>query len=530
MKSNRKNRIKQSKEPEIWQPIPPKQASRGNGRKPAGKRPGSGPRNQQTGGKNRRRPGFRARWKKLTRKQKTTRILIAVGIVLAIVFLTGWMIWKSMMTNINLIDPETETVPEEYNIPTESLVHPVPEVKGVTNILLLGIDSRSRESLNERSDAMMILTINEENGKIKLTSLQRDMLVYLPGKDKPQKINSANVAGGPALAMRVVNDTFRLNIKNYVVVNMQAMEELIDIVGGVMIDVEPAEVSYINQGVADSNAFNTSKPPSSGIDGAGLQKLDGRQAVAYSRIRYIGTDYARMSRQRTVLQAMLHSFADASIAGKTNMITEGLGYVSTNLKESQIMEMGLKTLPMMSTQIEQLQIPIDGFFREYSGNQWVNLCDFNGMIPYLQEFIWGKTFPFDKVKEIAGAPNSSLPFVETTARPTTVETEETTVEETTTVEVTTTVTETTTVATTTAVTAATIEPTTDDGSEVTPTPASEATPTPAPDLTPTPMLTPTPALSPTPSPTPAAAGGGGTTTTSTSPQLDNGSEDNEEAA
>ncbi|NLW10432.1 MAG: LytR family transcriptional regulator, partial [Clostridiaceae bacterium] len=96
------------------------------------------------------------------------------------------MIWKSMMTNINLIDPETETVPEEYNIPTENLVHPVPEVKGVTNILLLGIDSRSRESLNERSDAMMILTINEENGKIKLISLQRDMLVYLPGKDKPQ--------------------------------------------------------------------------------------------------------------------------------------------------------------------------------------------------------------------------------------------------------------------------------------------------------------------------------------------------------
>ena len=523
MKSNRNNRNRQVSQPEIWQPITPKNSRKGPRGNTVGRNGSAAKAKGRAENNSKKKLGFRARWKKLTRKQKLGRILVAVGIVLAVVFLTGWMIWSSMMSKINLIDPDTETVPEEFDVPTESLVHPLPEVKGVTNILLLGIDARSRESLNERSDAMMILTIDEKNGKIKLTSLQRDMLVYLPGKDTPQKINSVNVAGGPALAMRVVNDTFRLNIKNYVVVNMQAMEELIDIVGGVMIDVQPAEVEHINSGVADSNGFNTNKPPSEGIKGAGLQKLNGRQAVAYSRIRYIDSDYARMGRQRTVLQAMLLSFADANIAKKTNMITEGLGYVSTNFKQSQIMDMGLKTLPILNTEIEQLQIPIEGYFREYSGNQWVNLCDYNGMIPLLQEFIWGKTFSFDKVKEIAGAPNSSLPLIETTTRPTTTITEETTTEETTTeettteettVEVTTTLAETTTTAATSSVT----ESTTDDGSEGSTT--TTTTQNGEPTTTATNTTTTTSAA-----PTTTAAGGG-----QPPPQIDNDNVDNEAAA
>jgi LCP family protein required for cell wall assembly len=390
-----------------------------------------------------------SKWKKLSKKQKAIYISAAVGIVLAVIFLAVWLVWSSMMSKVNLIDPDTETVPEEYDLPTESLFHPIPEVKGVTNILLLGIDARDRESIAERSDAMMILTIDQGSGKIKLTSLQRDMLVYLPGKDNPVKINSVNVEGGPALAMRVVNDTLRLNIKNYVIVNMQGLEELIDLVGGVMIDVQANEVAHINSGVADANRFSNNYT-SDGISGSGLQKLNGRQAVAYSRIRVVGSDYARMGRQRTVLQAMLDSFAGANIAAKTGMITEGLEYISTNLTQSQIMDLGVKTLPLLNTDIEQLQIPIDGYFREYSGNQWVNLCDFNGMIPLLQEFIWGRTYDFDPVKEIAGAPNSSLELVETTRRTTTAETtvpSETTTEMTTTAETTTA--ETTTEATTT---------------------------------------------------------------------------------
>ena len=110
----------------------------------------------------------------------------------------------------------------------------------------------------------MILTIDTINKKIKLTSLQRDMLVYIPGKTDPNKLNSANASGGPLLAMRVVNDTLRLSIDKYVVVNMVGMEKIIDLAGGVMIDVSKDELPYVEGGLSKS----------------GLQLLNGFQAVS----------------------------------------------------------------------------------------------------------------------------------------------------------------------------------------------------------------------------------------------------------
>lgn len=343
---------------------------------------------------------------KRTKKQKIQLGLAIAGSVIVILGLIVFIVWRSMMNGVN-INPEGETLSDEYNLPTESLVNAVPEVKGITNILLLGVDSRDSETANTLSDSMMVLTIDTINNKIKLTSLQRDMLVYLPGKTEPTKINSANSAGGPALSMRVVNDTFRLNIRNYIVVNMRGMEEIINIAGGIMIDVQEDEIKYLNYSVDEENSVFSDTPYSDHVTKAGLQLLDGRQAVSYARIRHLDSDYVRMARQRTVLQALMSTFMDTNIVSKTGMITEGLKWITTNLSETKLTELGLNILPLMSSEIEQLQIPIKGYFVEDNGSSWVNRCDFNGMIPLLQEFIWGKTFVFDPVKEIPGAPNGS---------------------------------------------------------------------------------------------------------------------------
>lgn len=458
-------------QPEFWQPIAPKANGKQQGG-PGGRTKGaggnrSGNGNRGTNGRampangsgNRR--GANGKKRPRTKKEKIRLALIISGTVLLVLLLAAWLFWRSLMGQMNLIDPDKETIPEEYDVPTESLVHPIPSDKNITNILLLGIDARDPESISERSDAMMILTIDQKNKTLKLTSLQRDMLVYLPGKDQPQKINSANVAGGPALAMRVVNETLRLDISNYVVVNMKGMEEIVEIAGGVMIDVTKAEIPHIP-----------------GVSQAGLQKLNGHQAVSYARIRAVGTDYGRMQRQRTLMQALLDTFMQANLATKANMISEGLPFITTNLSEGKIMDLGLKVLPIMRGDIGQLQIPIDGFFREYSGASWVNLCDFNGMIPLLQEYIWGRTFPFDRVKEIPGAPNGSLsgdlPW--TTTRATNREPAETT-------------TEATTEATTTAATTTTLEMTTMVESETTAETTTEPTTTAAPTTTTAPTTT-----------------------------------------
>ena len=382
----------------------------GNGHHPSAQPPPGG------NGKNLRRRTKHAR----PGARRTVRIIaLTLAAMLLVLVLGGYLVWRHMVGKINVINPSDETLPSEFNVPTESLVYPIPVEKGIINILLLGVDTRDEDSFKERSDSMMILTIDEIHGKIKLTSLQRDMLVYIPGRAEPNKINAANSLAGPLLAMRVVNETLRLNIENYVVINMNGMEKMIDLVGGVMVDVLPKELPYLNEIALGMNATYPDTPPTAALKSSGLQKLNGRQAVAYSRIRKLDSDYKRMARQRTVLQALFTEFLQSDLVTMGNLISEGLGLITTNISKTRITEIGLKVIPLMSGEIDQLQIPIDGYYTEYSGSSWVNLCDFNGMIPLLQEFIFGKTYPFDPVKVIPGAPNSGTVLPTVTPKTTT---------------------------------------------------------------------------------------------------------------
>jgi polyisoprenyl-teichoic acid--peptidoglycan teichoic acid transferase len=335
--------------------------------------------------------------------------LILAGLLL-ITLLSGYLVWKSLTGRVNIIEPGEKTLPSEFDLPTESLVNPLPSETGIVNILLMGVDTRDENSIKERSDSMMILTIDSKNGKLKLTSLQRDMLVYVPGRSEPVKINAANAFGGPALALRAVNDNLRLDIQDFMIVNMYGMERLVDLAGGVMIDVMADEVAYINASVNEANILYPDTPTVGPVKKSGLQTLSGRQAVGYARIRKIGSDYKRMERQRTVMQALLDAFRSADLKTKTQIVGEGLSLITTNMSAATLTDLALKTLPMLDKTIEQMQIPIKGYNYEDARGSWVNRCDFNGMIPLLQQFIFGRNYPFDPVREIPGAPNSSIPL------------------------------------------------------------------------------------------------------------------------
>lgn len=336
-------------------------------------------------------------------------VAVLVAAVFVVVSIGAVLIGRTFLDKINY-DNFVETIPEEYDVPTESLIHEIPQETGVTNILLLGVDNRDKTvaSVEERSDSMIILTIDEKNKKFKLTSLQRDMMVYFPGSDNIHKLNSANAEGGPQLTMRVINETFRLNIDKYVVVNMLGMEQIIELVGGVTVDVSADELKALNAELAMINMTFKNSDPATELESTGIQLLDGRQAVTYARIRQNDDDYHRMGRQREVLQALFTSFLNADLSTKTKVLNAGLPLITTNIKDDEIVKLGLDVLPMMNATIEQLQIPIAGDFREYSGAIWMNLCDYNAMIPKLQQFIFGKTYEFDAVREIPGAPNSSI--------------------------------------------------------------------------------------------------------------------------
>ena len=163
--------------------------------------------------------------------------------------------------------------------------------QGITNILLVGVDGNNMEKGN-RSDAMMIVTIDEENQDIRITSLARDTYVDIEGYST-EKLTHAYAYEGPSLLLNTINKNFDIPIDKYVAVSFESFEKIIDILGGVEINVAEKEVSQIPD-----------------VKSSGIQTLNGNQSLAYSRIRYIDSAYARDNRQRTIIEALYNKLVE----------------------------------------------------------------------------------------------------------------------------------------------------------------------------------------------------------------------------
>lgn len=229
-------------------------------------------------------------------------------------------------------------------------------VNKIKNIALFGIDSTDGET--GRSDSIMIATVDSVHNKIKLTSIMRDSYVYIDGYGQ-DKINHAYAYGGPELSIRTINENFGLNIQDFASVNFSSLPIIIDILGGVDIEITDEELQYINSYITDINNKDGSNSPH--IAYAGLQHLDGTQALAYSRIRYTaGGDYKRTERQRTVLEALFTKLTSASIGSYNSLLNEVLPYVQTNLSAGDILSLGTKVLGI-GNHLEQDRFPRDGY-------------------------------------------------------------------------------------------------------------------------------------------------------------------------
>ena len=211
---------------------------------------------------------------------------------------------------------------------------------GITNILLAGVDGNNLDKGN-RSDSMMILTIDEKNNDIRITSLARDTYVQIPGYGE-EKLTHAYAYGGPALLLQTIDKNFGLKIDKYAAVSFSSFEKIIDALGGVEVDVLPKEVSYIQ-----------------GVDSAGKQTLNGAEALAYSRIRYADDAYHRDNRQRTVMQAAYNKLSNnpGDLMEIGNTI---LGYTKTNIPPMEIFKLANKVIKMNFTEFPQLEFPLEG--------------------------------------------------------------------------------------------------------------------------------------------------------------------------
>ena len=212
------------------------------------------------------------------------------------------------------------------------------ELKGYRNIALLGIDSRADDyGLGNRSDCMMIASINQETNEIKLISVYRDTYVYVMenGTKRLDKITHAYSSGGAQNTLKSLNEAMDLNITEFVTVNFDAVIAAVDSLGGVYIDIDKSEIKYVNDYIDATSESSGVK--SSHITHSGRQKLDGVQAVSYTRVRYTaGGDYKRTERMRTVVEAMLSKAKTLNVGQLNSFADTILPKIRTNISTSEI--------------------------------------------------------------------------------------------------------------------------------------------------------------------------------------------------
>lgn len=290
------------------------------------------------------------------KKKKKGKTGLLIGLVILLFFAGfGYSYLSNLLNSTNheaitedddllgIGDEEFDFDDSEVAIPggSESIDGQLPfyyeDVKGVTNIALFGVDAPVGQ--RGRSDSIMIVTVDKNSKKIKISSIMRDSYVNIPERGM-DKINHAYAFGGPELALRTLNSNFHLDIRDYATVNFTTLPKVIDVLGGISISITGSEAAQI-----------------AGISSAGTYNLTGAQALDYTRIRKIDSDFARAGRQRTVIEAIINKMLKSPVTSYPNILSKILPLVTTNLKSNDILGLAGSVVTNGIRTIEQNRYP-----------------------------------------------------------------------------------------------------------------------------------------------------------------------------
>ncbi len=270
--------------------------------------------------------GFAKWFKGLKNTEKAALIIGALVLVLVLV-VAGYVFWAFSKL-------ETEDIKEEDIIINEFEDETVGE--GYTNFVLFGGDSRNgdvKKDLN--TDTIIIVSLNNETREVKMVSVYRDTLLDV-SKNSIQKCNSAYSRGGATQAINMLNRNLDLNIQKFVTVDFGAVTDVVDMIGGIEIDVSEKEWKEVNKYIGETAQVAGKKAIP--LTHSGLQTLDGVQATTYARIRKnVGDDYARTARQRLVIEKVVEKAMKSDLATLTKIIDKVFPKVYTNLSMTEIM-------------------------------------------------------------------------------------------------------------------------------------------------------------------------------------------------
>jgi LCP family protein required for cell wall assembly len=246
----------------------------------------------------------------------------------------------------------------------------------VKNVLLIGTDGRTEDEA-ARSDTMIIASINSRTDEISLISLMRDCYVVIPGYGE-NKLNAAYSFGGAELLMDTIEYNFGIAVEDYVSVNFVSFANVVDSVGGIDIEISDAEAQEINTIMqAEVNSIMGDDILDDLLDGGGELHLNGKQALSYARIRYIGNaDFERTERQRRVIELVMDKVKSFNPTILPNVASSVLPGVETNMSTAELYWLSLKVPFIIGYDRQQLRIPAE----ETYSNMAVNIDGFESSV------------------------------------------------------------------------------------------------------------------------------------------------------
>lgn len=316
---------------------------------------------------------FYKKWSALAKWKRVTIIVVLVLIFVAaiacgVIFgtLNGFKGEKLDKDNLGILDNTN------YN------------KSGYVNIAIFGLDTRSADSFKGRSDSIIIASVNKSTGSVKLTSILRDSCVPIEGHSS-QKIAHAYSFGGAELAIKTINKNYNMNIEDYVTFNFSKLAGLIDLTGGVDVDITEEERIEMNRIGPDDGRKYTN------VKSSGRVHLNGMQAVVYARIRKTDSDVERADRQKKVVMSLFNNVKGMGLTKYDDFVKKAMEFCETSLSSSEI----LSYSSMLSKQIniETLVIPGENTHAKggmYNGT-WVWRYDTGLAANEIHKFIYGNS-------------------------------------------------------------------------------------------------------------------------------------------
>ena len=341
--------------------------------------------------------GSRGGAKKKAARKKKRMMIFGIEIAVILILVLGfWVVSKLDKLQKPKVDPEKVEVNDTIQEST------LESMKGYTTVTLFGLDTRQAGQLGSgnRSDTVIIASINNDTKEVKLVSVYRDTYLDLTN-GKFNKCNGAYSAGGPQQAMSMLNKNLDLDIQYYISVDFAAMTKAIDLLGGIDIDVDDTEIEHLNNYIVETSEVTGVK--TTPLTKTGLQTLDGVQATSYCRIRYTaGDDFKRTERQREVIMQIVSKAKTMDISQVNDIIDAVFPLAATNYTNDELLAMA----PQLLTYdiVDTTGFPFDKAAATVKGKgSCVIPVNLEENVKQLHEYLFGTTDyqPSDEVKAIS---------------------------------------------------------------------------------------------------------------------------------